>query len=238
MYRASLSESNQAMGGAGFRAAGPVALGLYGLLGAAGILAARHAGPGPKVVRSVALVLQEGPEPPLLRPAPPAPSAPAPPARPRPAAAPSPPPAPRPAPQPPAPASATAPETAPTTLPTEDHARDPVPAGAPGGSEAPGGGPAARIPTLDVSQVRVSFTPPRPGYPLLARKAGVQGSVLVAIRVGPDGVPISAQAADGPLLLRKAAEAFALGYRFEPYRVNGMPQDFRFNLTVAFTLNR
>jgi protein TonB len=92
------------------------------------------------------------------------------------------------------------------------------------------------VPALDLSQVRVTARPAKPDYPLLAQKAGIQGSVVVPILVGVEGIPLSARAVDGPGPLRRAAETFALAFRFEPYRVNGVPQAFRFTLTVTFTL--
>jgi len=51
VYRTSLSEGDRAVAGAGFRAAGPVALALYAALGAAGFLLAGHARPAPETVR-------------------------------------------------------------------------------------------------------------------------------------------------------------------------------------------
>jgi len=259
VYRSSLAEGNRAVRGSGFRAAGPAALAVYGLLAAGVFLAARHPATGQKVVQSVAIVLQEGPEPPTPAPGP-ARSAPVPAVHP--SAAPAlrapapPPPVPpqAPPPPPPVPASLAAPDTVPSALPKEDHSRDygggtagkggageaaipgTGPAGPSGGGG--GGGRAGQVPTLDLSRIAVQSRPPKPDYPLLAQKAGIQGSVVVPILVGADGVPISARAVDGPPLLRSAAEKFALAWRFAPYRVNGIAQAFQFTLTVTFTLKR
>ncbi len=261
MYRPSLTEGNRAVRGLGFRGAGPVALAVYALLAAGVALAARHRMTEPKGVPLVAIVLQEGPDLPDRTPGPP-PSAPArvahlPAAPPLHAPAPAPMPPPRAAPPAlPDPGKLVAPEAVPAALPKEDHSRDygsntqggagtgesdGQTGGAPGtgGTRAGGeGGRGAQVLTLDLSRIEVKSRPPRPDYPLLAQKTGVQGSVVVPILVGVDGVPLSARAVDGPSLLRSAAEKFALAYRFEPYRVNGVPHPFQFTLTVTFTLKR
>jgi protein TonB len=239
-----------ALGGGAVRGASPwltvpVTLALAGALAGLALLAGRRTEDGREPV-SVSVVLQEAPDAPAraAAAAPAAPRAPAPPAPAAPAA-------PAPLVQPPAPAASaeTAPDTPPRDLPREDHSRQAGGAlsAAPGGAGAgPGaqagtgaagpGGPAAKVLDLESTQVKIKFRPPPPDYPALARRAGVQGTVVVQILVGPDGVPVSARALEGPFMLRAAAEAYALAWRFHPPLVNGVPQASRFTLTMPFTL--
>jgi protein TonB len=90
---------------------------------------------------------------------------------------------------------------------------------------------------LEFTQVRVIYQPPPPPYPPLARSARVQGTVVVQIVFGQDGVPITARALEGPLQLRAAAEAYALAWRFEPCLQNGVPQLGRFKLTITYRIH-
>jgi protein TonB len=62
-------------------------------------------------------------------------------------------------------------------------------------------------------------------YPEAARRLGAQGSVLLRIAVGADGVPISAEVVQGsgfPVLDRAARQA-ALRCRFDPALDGGRP---------------
>jgi len=254
IYRPSLAEGARVLAGASRWRSIPVTLAAYAVLGGLAFLVARPGAPAARPAPSVVLVLQEGPDAapasPAANPAP-APAAPVPaPAAPAPAAAAAVPaavPAPVPAPAPEAVAEA------PRALPTEDHSRDA--AGAPGragtgsgagaapgaaaggaGEGGPGGrGGPGRIKDIDLSQVRIRYQPPME-YPALARSAGVQGVVPVEIIVGPDGVPVSARALGGPTLLKAAAQAYAMAFRFEPQMEAGVPQTSRFNLNVTFRI--
>ena len=111
-------------------------------------------------------------------------------------------------------------------------------AGAAGGAVGGTGTAAAPGQALDLTlgQVRAKFQPPEPAYPDLARSARVQGTVVVQVEVGADGVPVSARALQGPFLLRSAAIAHAMAWRFYPYLMNGVPRTFHFTLTVSYTL--
>jgi len=225
----------------------PVTLALAGALAGLALLAGRRT-EGLREPASVSVVLQEAPDAParaaVAGPAPaPAPAA-AP--APAPAAAPAPEPQPQPQPAAPAPSQEAVPDALPRELPREDHSRQaggaPAPhagagsgAGAGRGPAGPGG-PAGKVLDLESTQVKITFRPPPPEYPPLAKRAGVQGTVVVQILVGPDGVPVSARAMEGPLMLRATAEAYALAWRFSPPLVNGVPQASRFTLTMPFTL--
>jgi TonB family protein len=102
-----------------------------------------------------------------------------------------------------------------------------------GGNVNPKGGEAAAV---DFAQMKVIHQPPAPTYPALARAMKIQGTVVVEITAGLDGVPITAMAIEGPAELRPAAENHALQWRFEPALVGGKPQKARFRLTLPFKL--
>ncbi len=89
---------------------------------------------------------------------------------------------------------------------------------------------------LDFSQVKVAHQPAAPAYPPLAKIARIQGTVVVEITVGPDGIPIAAHAVEGPAQLRQTAENYAMGWKFEPAMLNGVAQTARFKLTMPFRL--
>ena len=147
---------------------------------------------------------------------------------------------------PPLPANPDAvPETPPAALPTQDLSGTafPVrPSGGPSGTglgsgpgtggtgdgkgtgtgrSGTGAGPA--VVHYDSSPVREKYRPPDPPYPPVARKIRLQGTVRVEITVGVDGVPISAHATEGPRQFHAASEAWAMQWRFEPHKVNGVP---------------
>jgi TonB family protein len=89
---------------------------------------------------------------------------------------------------------------------------------------------------FDFSQMKVAYQPPSPPYPPLAKIAKIQGTVVVEVVVGPDGIPTSATAREGPPQLRPAAEAYARQWKFQPATLNGKPQYARFKLTMPFHL--
>ncbi|MDE3032112.1 MAG: TonB family protein, partial [Acidobacteriota bacterium] len=90
---------------------------------------------------------------------------------------------------------------------------------------------------FNFSQVKVKYRPPVPPYPPLAKIARIQGTVVVELTIGPDGVPISATAKEGPAELRPTAEFYAMQWRFEPAVLNGQPQYARFTVTMPFQLH-
>jgi len=64
----------------------------------------------------------------------------------------------------------------------------------------------------------------RADYPVMARRAGIQGNVLVKVRVGADGLVKRAVILQGAHpLLDAAALAAAMRYRFEPGLQRGIP---------------
>lgn len=143
------------------------------------------------------------------------------------------------------------PEVAPRELPKHDLTMAYASAqssgsGVPGGGVSGAVGPATtmtvaganttHVVDFDFSQMKIKFQPPAPPYPPLAKIARIQGTVVVEITVGPDGIPLSAHAVEGPAQLRDTAEKYAMQWKFEPAMLNGVPQTARFKLTMPFKL--
>jgi TonB family protein len=77
-----------------------------------------------------------------------------------------------------------------------------------------------------------------PEYPLAARQARVQGSVVVLAAVGPDGRIKSARALSGPPLLESSAVAAVKRWIYKPATLNGAPIDSETRVELKFTLGR
>jgi protein TonB len=247
VYRASLSAGNKELAGASPLVSIPVTILTYGLFGLLAVTVAKHTDAGKKVIKTMGINLQEESEapPPPPPPPPPAPAAPAAPA-PRIAQKDTPPPPPI------DPRQDTVPEVAPRELPKEDLSMRYASSQASSGSGVPGGGVAGggvagtgmavagagttHVVDFDFSQMKVKFQPPPPVYPPLAKIARIQGTVVVEIIVGTDGIPTSAHAVEGPAQLRPVSEDYAMKWKFEPALLNGQPQTARFKLTMPYRL--
>ncbi len=78
---------------------------------------------------------------------------------------------------------------------------------------------------------------PLPPYPLIAKAAHVQGTVIVEMLVSKTGGVICARSLSGHPLLRAVTMAAALKWKFEPIEVSGTPAKvvgtvaFNFKLT-------
>ncbi|GLH67443.1 TonB family protein [Geothrix edaphica] len=107
---------------------------------------------------------------------------------------------------------------------------------------APGAAPAEAVEKakgvvdFDFRQIRVKRQPPAPPYPTAAKLARVQGTVVLDLIIDPQGEPILAEAREGPVPLLLTAISYALDWRFEPAKLNGVPQVARFRLTMPFRL--
>lgn len=75
-----------------------------------------------------------------------------------------------------------------------------------------------------------------PLYPDLARRARVQGTVVLMMVVDELGVPMQVRVLDGPPALQDAAMQAARQWRFEPARMEGRPVAASFRLTLNFRL--
>ncbi|WP_243287525.1 energy transducer TonB [Geothrix terrae] len=119
-------------------------------------------------------------------------------------------------------------------------------------SEVPAGGPALPGPAVPTSvpagpasgPVIHDFTAIAPAilrrvdpiYPDLARRAHVQGTVVLMMVVDESGVPMQVRVLDGHPALQDAALQAARQWRFEPAQMDGRPVVASFRLTLNFRL--
>jgi TonB family protein len=117
-----------------------------------------------------------------------------------------------------------------TKAPPEDESHDSV-AGTPSGSEAP-------------KRVRVSVGVTRglltykvaPVYPVEARQAHVQGTVLLQARISKEGRIVDLQLISGPKELVAAAIGAVQQWRYRPYLLMGEPVEVETQIQVNFQL--
>ena len=76
----------------------------------------------------------------------------------------------------------------------------------------------------------------QPPYPALAKEAGAQGAVQVAVTVSEEGNIISAEAVSGHPLLKESAVTAARQWTFKPTALAGKPVKVQGILTFNFTL--
>jgi len=89
---------------------------------------------------------------------------------------------------------------------------------------------------VSLSQLSISYRPPDPPYPPMAKRANVQGVVVVELTIGTDGVPVSANVISGPSLLQIHALDHAKKFRFHPYRVDGVAQQAKFTINMPYKI--
>jgi TonB family protein len=75
-----------------------------------------------------------------------------------------------------------------------------------------------------------------PEYPEAARRAGVQGTVVLDAIVSAEGGVTQVQAVSGPAALSLAAIDAVRWWRYEPYVVNGQPAMVETTVSVNFRL--
>ena len=77
-----------------------------------------------------------------------------------------------------------------------------------------------------------------PIYPIDAKKAGVQGTVVLDAIIGKDGTIRDLNVVSGPDMLQQAAIDAVQSWRYRPYMLNGEPVEVRTKINVIFTLGR
>ena len=75
-----------------------------------------------------------------------------------------------------------------------------------------------------------------PRYPEVARKAGIQGTILVRVLIGVDGKVKQAEVLRGKTIFHKAALKAVKGYEFSPARQNDRPVPVWMALPIRFRL--
>ncbi|HXI26234.1 MAG TPA: energy transducer TonB [Pyrinomonadaceae bacterium] len=91
-----------------------------------------------------------------------------------------------------------------------------------------------RVPSVVLNSKVVSL--PQPLYPMIAKQAGVQGTVNIQILVDEMGRVVSAQIVSGNTLLNAAAREAAMRARFTPTTLNGVPVKIQGVITYNFRL--
>jgi len=121
-----------------------------------------------------------------------------------------------------------------------------MPDGLPGGIGVGGGkGPVVSVrPARAPAPLSVStgvlqgmlLAPIRPVYPVIAKAAHVEGSVVVEAVISRQGTIESLHVVSGPLMLQQAALDAIREARYRPYRLNGEPTDVQTTITVIFRM--
>lgn len=75
-----------------------------------------------------------------------------------------------------------------------------------------------------------------PKYPEVARKSGVQGTILVRVLIGKDGAVKQAEILKGKVVFHKAALTAVRQYEFSPARQNDRPVPVWMALPIRFRL--
>lgn len=76
-----------------------------------------------------------------------------------------------------------------------------------------------------------------PLYPDSLRRAGVEGTVVVRLRLTETGAVCDARPLSGPPALYDAAVATARRWTFDPYRSDGEPESTWVQIPIAFSVN-
>jgi TonB family protein len=78
----------------------------------------------------------------------------------------------------------------------------------------------------------------QPVYPSVAKKAKVEGSVVLAAVIGKNGLPKSLRVESGPPLLTQSAMDAVKEWRWKPFLLNGEPVEVETTITVVYTLKK
>jgi protein TonB len=75
-----------------------------------------------------------------------------------------------------------------------------------------------------------------PEYPQLAKQQRLQGNIVLTARVLKDGRVDHIKRVSGSPLLENAAITAVRQWKYEPYKLNGQPQEVDISITVQFRL--
>jgi protein TonB len=102
-------------------------------------------------------------------------------------------------------------------------------------SVAPAKAPVGRLRISSLSEGML-IAPIRPVYPMIAKAAGVQGTVVVEAIISRTGTIESLHVVSGPPMLQSAALEAIREARYQPYRLNGEPTEVETRITVNFRM--
>ena len=77
-----------------------------------------------------------------------------------------------------------------------------------------------------------------PSYPGKAKRAGIQGTVVMCADIGTDGTITKLKAVSGPPELIPSAMKAVQKWRYKPYLLDGEPIALRTTVRVTFSLGR
>lgn len=75
-----------------------------------------------------------------------------------------------------------------------------------------------------------------PSYPMIAKAARVQGTVILQATISRNGTIENLRAVGGPAMLHQAALDAVKSWRYRPYLLDGAPVDVETTVNVIFTL--
>lgn len=109
------------------------------------------------------------------------------------------------------------------------------PAAAAGDNSAPAKTPGAiHVSPKTMVGNLLSKVPPK--YPVEAKKAGIQGRVVLNALIGKNGRVKNLTVASGPKELRKSSLDAVRQWRYKPFLLNGSPVEVETTVTVTYTL--
>lgn len=134
------------------------------------------------------------------------------------------------------PAVASAPEPAPPAATSGRVAAPAAPAAVSAGAANSAGNGAYSPPSYGASYLHN----PKPGYPLIARRRGLEGLVKLDVRVSVEGLPVSVKVREGSGhdSLDEAALNAVWHWRFVPAKRGGEAVEASFVVPIRFELNR
>lgn len=77
---------------------------------------------------------------------------------------------------------------------------------------------------------------PIPKYPEAAKKARIQGTVLIDVVISKDGGVLSPKVISGPKELRESALDTVRQWRYKPFLLNGEPIEVKTTIDVTYSL--
>jgi len=77
-----------------------------------------------------------------------------------------------------------------------------------------------------------------PSYPPEAKKAGVQGRVVLDATISKEGSVVGLHAASGPEMLRQSALDAVHQWKYKPYLLNGNPVEVKTTINIIYTLKK
>lgn len=137
----------------------------------------------------------------------------------------------------PLPVATPAPAPAPAAPAGVSTPQPPAPAMAGAVSTAPPGPPAP--PRLELPSSDAAYlNNPKPAYPVLSKRMGEQGKVVVRVLIGVDGTAQQAEirTSSGYDRLDQAALTTVLKWRYVPGKRGGVPEAMWFNVPINFVL--